>query len=133
MVSLRELSAAAAMSMIAACAFVQSANPPVQTEISAIPATKVPRPVIPDNEAGCVAAGGAWSSIGLPGMPKRCDMKSADGGTRCIDSKQCQGWCLAPKGSAVGAVVAGSCSIYLLEFGNLLEVSNGRVVTLNVE
>jgi hypothetical protein len=60
-------------------------------------------------------------------------MKSTDGGRACTDSKQCQGLCLAPDGAKIGSSAEGACSKYLLDFGNLLEVHQGKVEKLNVE
>jgi hypothetical protein len=102
---------------------------------SSIPETKVAKPAVPKTEAECVALGGGWTTLGLPypNKPKVCDLKATDAGIRCIDSKQCQGICLAPPDAVDGSIVVGKCSEYLLNFGNVLQVSNGKVEQLNVE
>jgi hypothetical protein len=91
------------------------------------------RPVIPESEQACLAAGGNWANIGLPGMPKRCDLKAGDANRSCTDSSQCEGMCLAPESVPPGASATGHCSPYVRNFGNLREVVNGKVETLNVE
>jgi hypothetical protein len=105
------------------------------TGCSSIPEAKVARPAIPKTEAECVSAGGDWTTLGLPypGKPKICDLKAIDAGNRCSDSKQCQGICIPPEDAAVGSSAMGKCSPYLLNFGNVRELSNGRVERLNVE
>jgi hypothetical protein len=91
------------------------------------------KPSIPITEAACVTAGGDWTHIGLPGMPKRCDLKAADAKMTCTDNSQCQGVCLAPESPAAGANANGECSPYVRNFGNLRIVTKGKVEELNVE
>ena len=104
--------------------------------ISAVSAAAPPpaqKPAIPTTEQTCVAAGGDWSSIGLPGMPKRCDLKATDAGVSCTDSIQCQGSCLARSDAAIGSVSSGSCSTYVSNFGELRVVRKGKVELLHAE
>jgi hypothetical protein len=71
--------------------------------------------------------GGNWTHIGLPGTPKRCDLKATDGGKLCTDSSQCQGECMAPAGASEASETKGTCSDYILNFGCARRVENGVV------
>jgi len=89
--------------------------------------TPVVKPDIPQTEQECLARGGNWTHIGLPGMPKRCDLKATDGGKKCTDSSQCEGECMAPEAAQEGDTIEGSCSEYILVFGCKRFVEDGRV------
>lgn len=85
------------------------------------------KPDIPQTEEECLAVGGNWIHLGLPGTPKRCDLKAKDGGKSCTDSSQCQGECMAPSGASEGQKMNGACSDYILNFGCARRVENGKV------
>jgi hypothetical protein len=97
--------------------------------------TEVKKPVMPKTEAECLAAGGDWTTLGLPypNKPKVCDLKAADKGKPCTDSRQCQGICVPPEGAADGSTVSGQCSAYVRNYGNVRWVKDGKVESLNVE
>ena len=42
----------------------------------------------------CAARGGVWGPWGLDPRP-RCNLRTSDGGARCTDSGECEGWCIA--------------------------------------
>ena len=81
------------------------------------------KPIIPADEATCVARGGSWSQVGLPGSPPTCDLPTTDAGRACSDSIDCEGECLA-QGKA------GICSANVREFGCHSVFSYGSVGTL---
>lgn len=82
---------------------------------------------VPQTKEGCLAIGGSWINVGLPGTPKRCDIKTGDGGKTCIDSSQCQGECLANKSKNTGSKTPGKCSDYIATFGCYRKVEKGIV------
>jgi hypothetical protein len=88
--------------------------------------------VVPRTEQGCTSAGGHWGPMGFF-RNVGCDIKTTDAGKSCSDSSQCRASCLGPKGALAGSAVAGSCSAYLANFGNVVTVENGKAVLLNVE
>jgi hypothetical protein len=98
-------------------------------------AATVIKPVIPTTEAGCIAQGGSWTSLGIPmeGAPKMCDLKTTDAGVRCRDSRECEGSCVAPSRAAVGVRTSGACSAYLSDFGNVRQIHDGVVEEINVQ
>jgi len=108
-----------AFGLLSACTHVTT-----KKHISVAPVAK---PVIPQNESECLAKGGHWASIGLPGTPARCDLKATDGGKACTDSSQCQGECMAPDGASEGRRADGICSEYILNFGCTRRIEGGRV------
>jgi hypothetical protein len=95
----------------------------------------VTKPVIPTTEGGCIAQGGSWTSLGIPmeGAPKMCDLKAGDAGTRCRDSRECEGSCVAPSGAAAGRRASGVYSAYLSGFGNVRHVHDGVVEDINIQ
>ena len=99
------------------------------------PSAKVVKPAVPATEPECVGRGGSWTTLGLPapGKPKICDLKTKDSGKSCTDSSQCEGSCLAPSKATPGTAAAGSCSEYVANFGNVTQVSNGKVEQINVD
>ena len=101
----------------------------------AVPYTKAEKPVNPKTDAECAAAGGNWTTLGLPypNKPKVCDLKAKDTGKPCADSTHCQGICVPPESAKSGDAVVGRCSEYLLNFGNVRIVRDGKVERLYVE
>jgi hypothetical protein len=97
--------------------------------------TDVQQPIIPDTETECIAAGGHWTALGLPrpNKPKVCDLKATDKGKPCTDSRHCQGTCISPQGAKLGDPVVGSCSEYLLNYGTVCRVREGKVECLAVD
>ena len=93
------------------------------------------KPAVPDTEKACLAAGGSWTTLGLPypDKPKMCDLKTTDSGKSCEASDQCQGVCLAPKNAPEGSKAAGSCSTYLTEWGCYFVVEQNEVQRICVE
>lgn len=91
--------------------------------------------VLPQSQAECEAAGGAWTVLGLPfpGKPASCDLKAKDAGKSCSDSKECEGLCLAPAASKAGSRTTGLCSTYIGNFGNIHSVEAGTVRDWNIE
>jgi len=114
------------VSIVIACCLVSACaqGPFVEVETSGAPVVK---PNIPENQKECVAKGGHWGSIVLPGTPPRCDLKATDGGKICNDSSQCQGECMAPEGEPEGTPLNGTCSEYILNFGCARRVEHGKV------
>ena len=102
---------------------------------AAAPYPEVHKPGIPKSEAECLAAGGHWTTLGvpIPNKPKVCDLKATDKDKPCTDSKQCQGFCLAPEKAAVGSAAVGHCSEYLRNYGNIRWVRDGKVEGLDVD
>lgn len=90
---------------------------------------------LPQSQAECEAAGGAWTVLGLPfpGKPASCDLKAKDAGKSCSDSKECEGLCLAPAASKAGSRTTGLCSTYVRNFGNIHSVEAGTVRDWNIE
>ena len=82
---------------------------------------------VPQTKEECLAIKGNWINVGLPGTPKRCDIKTNDGGYTCTDTIQCQGECIANKGEKVGSKVTGKCSDYIATFGCHKKVEEGIV------
>lgn len=99
------------------------------------PRLSVEKPEVPGTEAGCLAKGGHWTTLGLPmpDKPKTCDLKATDAGRPCVDGSQCQGECVAPEAATSGDKARGQCSAYLSDFGNVLRVSHGTVEAINIE
>jgi hypothetical protein len=93
------------------------------------------KPSIPQTQAECIAKGGSWTTLGLPMADKlrTCDLKATDSGKSCTDSSECQGICVAPPSAQAGSRVTGQCSVYLSNFGNIRQVTDGVVEELNVE
>ena len=94
---------------------------------------KVVKPTIPKTEAECIALGAHWTRLGLPPGDWMCDVKSTDSGRSCTDSAQCQGICIPPASAAAGQNAVGQCSEYLLNFGNVRRIKDGKVEKLNVD
>lgn len=95
--------------------------------LAACTPTAAVRPSVPQTKQECLAKGGNWTHVGLPGLPKRCDLKTTDGGNSCADSRYCQGECLAPENATEGVKTTGTCSSYVTEFGCRSRIENGRV------
>ncbi len=90
---------------------------------------------IPKTEKECTAKGGKWVVLGLPypNKAKVCDLNAVDAGIECTDSTQCQGACFAPKDSVPGLKITGSCSQFIINYGNLLVVKEGAVESVYAE
>ena len=94
--------------------------------------TLAEKPSIPTTESGCKEMGGNWGPLGISGT-LRCDVKTTDAGRTCKDSRECQGSCVAPDGTAAGARITGSCSAYVANFGNVIFVTDGVADPYDVE
>ncbi len=76
------------------------------------------------SEQECKSAGGKWQQVGISGYA--CVVSTPDAGSKCTDSAQCAGTCLAGRNVDFGAQVAGHCSETYLVWGCTAEVKNGR-------
>ena len=94
--------------------------------------TPVIKLAMPQTEQACASAHGMWGPVGLF-RNNACALKSTDAGKRCVDSSQCQAVCLGPQDALHGSNVTGSCSASWLNFGNVVEVENGKAIRLQVE
>jgi hypothetical protein len=85
----------------------------------------------PKTESDCAASGGAWSEDFSRNF--FCAMRTTDGGKTCTGSEQCQSTCLGPENAADGIKAIGVCSTTSAQFGNVVQVEDGKAVRLNVE
>ena len=75
----------------------------------------------------CLEEGG-FVGIDAPGA-SACFKPFADAGKACSDKSQCQGFCRAPDGAAVGARSTGTCQSYThFYYGCYNEIRKGTVV-----
>jgi hypothetical protein len=88
---------------------------------------------LPATQAECQAKGGVWRSIGLPGSPPSCDLKTTDAGKVCSDSGDCQGICVAPSNAVLNSKGVGTCSAHVVEFSCFKYVAQGVVDTICVD
>ena len=84
------------------------------------------------SEAACTAAGGAWTSPGIPGDPSAppyCQRPAADAGARCLSSRWCQSTACRPDpaASAVLGLQLGRCERF-----RTLRADCGEVVRFGV-
>lgn len=68
------------------------------------------------SEIYCRSTGGTWVTLAY-GTSSQCSEKLSDAGKSCIDSKNCEGACYAPKGSVLGerSKGLGSCQAHKLQ------------------
>ena len=94
-------------------------------------------PAIPDDQAGCEKAGGAWGPVGI--FPKPiCRVPPAPGGRPCADDSECEGRCLAALSSEQrdqvqdGGKLAllGACTPVRPVFGCMAIVEKGYVARI---
>ena len=88
---------------------------------------------LPSTQFECEKKGGFWRSIGLPGSPPSCDLKTTDAGKVCSDSNECQGVCLAPSSAKPNSKSLGACSAHVVEFACYSYVKQGVVSTICVD
>lgn len=86
----------------------------------------------PTTEAQCLQLGGAWKQLGRAPV-KQCLLQTTDAGKACSDSKQCQGLCMAPQGSADGTTVGGTCSVDTNRFGCRQQLRDGVPFTMCID
>ena len=79
----------------------------------------------PTNKESCETLGGVWKVWGDARNPQpECNLPTSDSGKSCTDSSQCESYCEAPKGSAIGAKAEGKCYGFKIA-GCMQEVKNG--------
>jgi len=92
-------------------------------------------PEIPDTQAMCDAVGGVWGRIGTSSKDQ-CNIKTSDGGYGCIDSKACEGLCIAKlspeqlvqlKQSDKPIQTRGECAVWRIVVGCQPVVVEGEV------
>jgi hypothetical protein len=60
-------------------------------------------------KVSCKIRGGRWEPLGLLG-PEGCILPTSDGGKECVDSSQCETFCIAPSNISSSATnVVGEC------------------------
>src|SRR3989338_1441868 len=62
----------------------------------------------PTKEA-CELIGGEWIVWPNPDASPACNLPTSDGGKLCIDSGQCESFCLAPENASPGSRAEGTC------------------------
>ena len=85
-------------------------------------------------KAECEEQGGAWDYVGLS-LDKMCNLPTADDGTECNNSAECEGDCIADLSTeemdvaSSGGVVetSGMCTSWKLTIGCLPYVEDGKV------
>ena len=76
----------------------------------------------------CLTEGGFLGGVDAVGRPT-CLKPFADAGKVCSDKSQCQGFCRAPDGAAVGSRSTGTCQSYThFYYGCYNEIRKGTVV-----
>ena len=72
-----------------------------------------------DNASDCQAHGGKWGWLDPHGSKSICRIPTTDGGKPCLDSSECDGFCVA-KHSVInkktGRIISGSKNIGQCEF-----------------
>ncbi len=94
-------------------------------------------PAIPDDQAGCEKAGGAWGPVGIFPQPI-CRVPTADGGRPCADDGECEGRCLAALSpeqrdqvqSGGKLALLGACTPVRPVFGCMAIVEKGFVARI---
>lgn len=78
--------------------------------------------LIPENKEGCEAKSGKWGKIGFDSK-KQCNLPTSDGGKECLNSKECEGNCIAesPKDKN------GKCTFWKITVGCFYPVEKGIV------
>ncbi len=75
----------------------------------------------------CESLGGIWFDASAEISRAKCSYPTEDAGSSCIDSSECESYCLAPEDSEVGDQVEGSCASYTF-LDCAKEVENGQVI-----
>lgn len=84
----------------------------------------------------CESAGGSWGRVGIEVSESRCNLPTSDGGKSCVDSVDCEGWCIAElspqdqdKVQSQRAVIekSGKCSGWQIVSGCFPVVTQGVI------
>jgi hypothetical protein len=90
---------------------------------------------VPSTEKECIARGGRWGSVGIPGnpYPPECTLATSDSGKICKNTEDCQGYCVVPgeiSPTPSRSYSQGICSDHYPMFGCVTYLQDGKVISM---
>ena len=80
------------------------------------------------NEKECLAKGGRWGVLGIPGSPypPECNLRTTDSEKKCGKPEDCEGYCMADP--SVAGTKVGKCSDSQEQVGCREYIQDGKAI-----